>query len=236
MASATSLTAAVRGLRCDEVARGLDERPDLLGHRDKSGRTWLHLCCSVQGAGDTAVPLAEALLDRGLGIDDPAFTEDEGNWHATPLWYAVGRGRNLPLATFLLHRGASPAHCLWAAAFSDDLAMIDLLVDHGADLEAVAEGRTPFIDAIGFSHFASAQHLLERGADPDAIGEDGCTALHLMVKKRSEPRHIRMVLDHGARTDIPGPDGRTVADVLSRARTPALRALLGSGEHVPPLA
>jgi uncharacterized protein len=234
MTSATSLTAAVRGLRCDEVARGLDERPDLVGHRDKRGRSWLHLCCSLEGAGDAGVPLAEALLDRGLGIDDPAFTEDD--WHATPLWYAVGRGRNLPLVRFMLGRGASPQHCLWAAAFSDDLAMIDLLVDHGADLEAVAEGRTPFVDAVGFSHFRSAQHLLARGADPNAIGADGCTALHLMIKKRSDPRHMQMVLDHGARTDIAGPDGRTVDDLLSRARTPALRALLGSRDHDPPLA
>jgi ankyrin repeat protein len=113
--------------------------------------------------------------------------------------------------------------------------MIDLLVDHGADLEAVAEGRTPFVDAVGFSHFDSARHLLERGADPDAIGADGCTALHLMIKKRSDPRHMRMVIDHGARTDVPGPDGRTAADLLSRARTPALRALLGPAEHDRPL-
>jgi uncharacterized protein len=226
MTSITSLTKDVRAMRVDQVERSLDERPDLLSHRDKRGRTWLHLCCSIEGAGDAAVPSARALLERGLGIDEPAFTE--GEWHATPLWYAVGRGRNLPLATFLLENGASPEHCLWAAAFSDDLRMIDLLIDHGADLEAVAEGRTPFVDAVGFSHFASAQHLLERGADPDAVGADGCTALHLMLRKRSDARHIAMVLAHGARTDLPGPDGRTVADTLARARRPDLRALLSS--------
>jgi len=226
MTSVTSLTKALRGMEVHEVRRGLDERSDLVAHRDRSGRSWLHLCCSVEGAGDAAVPVARLLIDLGLGIEAPAFSEDDGNWHATPLWYAVSRGRNLPLVTFLLDQGALPENSLWAAAFSDDLAMIDLLIDHGADLEAVAEGRTPFVDAIGFSHFASAQHLLERGADPDAIGDDGCTALHLMIKKRSEPRHMRMVLDHGARTDIPGPDGRTVADLLARARTGALRDLL----------
>lgn len=226
MTSVTSLTAAVRGMRDDEVARGLDDRPDLLHHHDATGRSWLHLCCSVEGAGAAAIPVAHLLVERGLDIDEPAFTE--GEWHATPLWYAVGRGRNLPLVTHLLQRGASPAHCLWAAAFADDIAMIDLLIDHGADLEAVAEGRTPFVDAVGVSHFASAQHLLERGADPDAIGADGRTALHLMLRKRSDVQHVAMVLAHGARTDIPGPDGQTAADILRRARRPELRALLSS--------
>ena len=226
MTSATSLTAAVRAMRTDEVAAGLDERPDLLAHHDRSGRSWLHLCCSVADAGERAVPVAALLLDRGLPIDEPAFVEDE-TWHATPVWYAVGRGRNLALVRFLLHRGASPQHSLWAAAFADDIEMIDLLLDHGADIEAVAEGRTPFVDAVGSSHFASAEHLLDRGADPDSIGADGRTALHLMLKKRSDVRHIEMVLAHGARTDIADPDGRTAGEILARARTPELRALAG---------
>jgi hypothetical protein len=51
------------------------------------------------------------------------------------------------------------------------------------------------------------------------------TALHLMLKKGSDLAPLRMVIDHGARGDIPGPDGRTAIDILSRKKDPALRAL-----------
>lgn len=37
----------VRELRWKEVRDGLTENPDLIGVRDKRGRTWLHLACGV---------------------------------------------------------------------------------------------------------------------------------------------------------------------------------------------
>ena len=74
---------------------------------------------------------ADVLLAHGLDIDAEAFTEDA--WKATPLWFAVARGRNLALAEFLLDRGCNPNYALWAAAFNDDFAAIGLLVAHGAD-------------------------------------------------------------------------------------------------------
>jgi hypothetical protein len=51
---------------------------------------------------------------------------------------------------------------LWAAAFCDDVAMIRLLLDHGARIDAVAEDETPFLSAIKSSHFAAAEELLKR--------------------------------------------------------------------------
>ena len=68
----------------------------------------------------------DALLEAGLDIDREAFRE--GDWKATPLWYAVSRGENRALARHLLERGAAPNHCLWAAAFRDDVATIGLLL------------------------------------------------------------------------------------------------------------
>ena len=46
--------------------------------------------------------------------------EDEGDFRATPLWYAVARGENLPLVRFLLARGADASTSLWAAVWRDD--------------------------------------------------------------------------------------------------------------------
>ena len=45
--------------------------------------------------------------------------EDEGDFRATPLWFAVARGENLPLAQFLLERGADPGYSLWAVVWRD---------------------------------------------------------------------------------------------------------------------
>src|SRR5262249_31354787 len=81
-----------------------------------------------------SLALARFLLDRGLDVNEPAFVEEGGAFKATPLWYALSRSRNLPLATLLLKRGSSPEYCLWAAGFHDDVEVIDLLVKAGARL------------------------------------------------------------------------------------------------------
>src|SRR5262245_58000277 len=99
MISNTAMVELVKHLRWKEVAAGLDENPKLAGYRDERGRNWLHLCCSIDVKAKSklnvkdGIRLAGLLLDRGFDINMPAFTE--GDWHATPLWYAIGRGRNL---------------------------------------------------------------------------------------------------------------------------------------------
>jgi ankyrin repeat protein len=58
----------------------------------------------------------------------------------------------------------TPLH--WAAS-SDDVAVLDALLDHGADLEApgaVIGGGTPIADATAFGQWKSARRLVERGA------------------------------------------------------------------------
>ena len=231
MASKTSLTAAIRRFDVDAVSRGLAERPALLDHRDDRGRNWLHLTASISLPEHPAllpedsIHLARHLLELGLPINGPAFSE--GSWQATPLWFAVARGRNPALARWLLESGSSPEHCLWAAAFRDDEAMLGLLIEHGAPLEAVAEGETPFLGAIKVSRFKAARVLLEAGADPDFVDAKGMTALHYMLKKGSAPEHLEMLARYGARGDIPGPDGRTASEILARKRNPACKALAG---------
>lgn len=230
MISKTRLTQWVRELRWKDVGAGLAENPSLVGVQDKRGRNWLHLCCSVEtSAGPLrpadAVKLAGELLDAGLDIDDEAFRE--GTWKATPLWYAVARGRNPALARFLLERGADPNHCLWAAAYWDDVAMIRLLLKHGAEVDPVTEGETPFLSAVKVSHFRAAQCLLEHGADVDYRDPAGATALHYMLKKGSEAKHFLALVRHGARGDIPDAKGATTAEIMGRKRAPQFRKLAG---------
>lgn len=231
MVSRTRLTAQVRAFDVMAVYKGLLDNPELLHYRDSRGRNWLHLTASIdvhkhpELDPDQSIRLAESLIQSGLGVDEPAFSE--GDWQATPLWYAVARGRNLPLATWLLDAGASPEHCLWAAAFRDDEAMLKLLVDRGANIDAVAEDETPLLGAVKVSRFLAVRILLEAGADPDVQDGKGMTALHYMLKKGSASRPLRLLAEHGARGDIPGPDGRTAIQILSSRRDPVFQEIAG---------
>jgi len=226
--SRSALVQAVLDLRAADVATMLKSAPALLAHRDERGRNLLHLCCGVDVAKrklrpQDAIRTADVLLDAGLDLNVEAFRE--GDWRATPLWYAISRGRNLKLATHLLARGSDPNHCLFAASFHDDLAAIRLLLANGADIEAVAEGETPFLGAVKVSHFEPARLLLENGANPDFRDGRGMTALHYMLKKGSETRHFAMLARHGARGDIPDASGNTAAELLARKRDPELRRI-----------
>lgn len=226
--SKTRLAACIKVFDTEAVVAGLKARPGLLGHADERGRNWLHLCASIDASKRgldpaQAVPLAAALLDFGIDVNAAAFTE--GTWCATPLWYAVSRGGNIDLARCLLASGSTPEHCLWAAAYREDLDMIALLLDSGARLEAVAEQETPLLHAVKYSRFRSAEALLEAGADPDYRDVTGMTALHYMLKKNSDIRHLRTFAAAGARGDIPDHDGRTAAAILSRKRDPAFHAV-----------
>jgi hypothetical protein len=226
--SKTRMLALVKAWSANDVQSGLAETPALREFRDERGRSWLHLCCGVdakRGQRRTAdgIATAEALLRAGLGIDDAAFTE--GAWRATPLWYAIARGQNLRLAKFLLERGAGPNHCLWAAAFNDDVAAVRLLVAHGADIDPEQEDATPFLFAVQWSRFAAAEALLKLGADPNCRNSKGMTALHYLLKKGSDEKHVRVLARYGARADLPDRDGATAADIIRRKRNPQLRAL-----------
>jgi ankyrin repeat protein len=67
-------------------------------------------------------------------------------------------------AAFVGRHCETPLH--WAAS-TDDVAVIDVLLDHGANIEAaggVIDGGAPLSDAIAFGQWNAARRLVERGA------------------------------------------------------------------------
>ena len=165
--SKARILAWVSGFDWRALAPALQAEPQWRDFVDERRRNLLHLCCSVDPARRKLRPAdgvrtAQVLLDAGIDIDRPAFTE--GAWLATPVWYSVSRGRNLVLTRYLLERGASPEHSLWTAVFSDDLPALRLLIGHGASVDAFAENETPLMSAVKRKRHAAAER---RRADRD---------------------------------------------------------------------
>ena len=110
------------------------------------------------------------------------------------------------------HTGASP---FWIAAHKADVAIMQLLLDHGADPTTVAaDGTTPLMVAAGLGHAgdryesfwsadaaqAAVKFLVALGADVNAANEAGFTALHgaAFVGADAAAQHL---VEHGAELD-----------------------------------
>jgi ankyrin repeat protein len=229
--SKTQMLLLVKNLKWKDVAEGLAENPKLLAFRDERGRNWLHLCCAVKikerglKAADS-LKTAEVLLEAGLDINQEAFREDNPEFRATPLWYAIAHGQNLKLAEFLLKRGSVPHYCMWAAAYNDDAPAIRLLVANGAtEIDSSAEDATPFLFAIQWSRWAAAEQLLKFGADVNFQNSKKMTALHYLLKKGSDKKYVRLLMQYGPQGDLKNAKGITAAEIMRRKRDPEFRKM-----------
>jgi uncharacterized protein len=228
--SKTRILLLVKDLKWRDVAKGLADNPGLLGFRDERGRNWLHLSCGVKVRERRlqvvdSIKMAEVLLTAGLDINQEAFREENPEFRATPLWYAIAHGQNLKLAEFLLARGSVPHYCMWAAAYNDDAPAIRLLAANGAAINSSAEDATPFLFAIQWSRFAAAEQLLKLGADVDYQDSKKMTALHYLLKKGSDKKYVRLLIHYGARGDLKNAKGVTAAEIMSRKRDPEFRKM-----------
>lgn len=232
--SKTRLFQSIKALDADAVTALLAAQPELIRVTDDRRRSPLHFLCGLPASEktrDRSFALARRLLDAGLDVNAPAFVE--GAFQATPLWYAISRGRNLPLARFLLKHGSTPEHCLWAAAFADNVEAIDLLVRSGARVDPVTEDETPFLGAIKWSRFVGAERMLHHGANVNFQNSKGVTALHMVLKKNSAPRHVEMLLHHGADPTIKSRDGKTPLDLVRNRRDKTYLDLLSRASRKP---
>ena len=197
---------------------------------------------SVAAGQNTHPQVVEWLLDQGANIEG----WDPGVW--TPLEIAVAGNPNPAVIELLLDRGAdvyvfslfgremTPLH--WAVV-NERLDVITMLINRGADIEAVnSDERTPLFLAAdlasGVLHWsigypAPPDHvpgslfpaiialLVDRGADIDAIDRHGNTPLHrvAMLMER-DPKFIAVVesmLAQGASVDARNHSGATACEV-----------------------
>jgi ankyrin repeat protein len=171
--SKTSLFAAAKNWDAVYVAAAVAAAPDLLPATDPSGRTALHLACSVKpGSSEKlaephGIQTVTCLLELGADLEgEVPMDEDEGDFRATPLWYAVVRGDNAPLVKFLLQRGANASYSLWAVVWRDDEAMCRALLQSKPQLDLRAHGETPIFYAARLQRLKTLQLLMDAGANP----------------------------------------------------------------------
>lgn len=128
--------------------------------------------------------------------------------------------------------GRSPLHVVIAELEHDAaLAMVRLLLAHGADIERTSlgfGGGTPLLCALFNGHDAMARFLLEAGADPNTPGGEGDSPLRWCVED-GDHDFARLLLAGGAcRTmNLPGGfEGRTALGMAVNRLDVAMADLL----------
>ena len=138
---AVEATQLVQAGDLDRLAQLLTERPSLVAAHigvcpDGMSRTLLHAATDWPGHFPNNPQVVQLLIDAGADVN----------------------------ARFTGPHTETPLH--WAAS-SDDVDVIDVLLDNGADIEApgaVIAGGSPLADATAFGQWNAARRLIERGA------------------------------------------------------------------------
>lgn len=233
--SKSAIIEAAKALDLGAARAMLAAKPALLQVVDRSGLNLLHLVSAVQLSkvnlpGGAAMRFVDFLLEQGIPVDAQIPTGSGKG--CTALWFSVGRGRNLALARHLIRRGADPRNApgggLYAAGWYQDLKILDLLIDSGADMEIVV-GVTPFLACWGWRRFDAAKHLVKRGANVNfREPKKGTTALRYGVEKEFDPALLSWLVKHGGDPDIEDEQGVSARARAARKRDKRWLCALGS--------
>ena len=174
-------------------------------------------------------------LVEHLIVKHPQHVNTIGGYCMTPVVAALA-GRHFQLAE-ALHRngssvdlrnfsvGNSPLH---SAAYYEDLEMVQVLLDFGADVNGKNNfGATPlpFATQGRFSDPRVVRLLLDHGADPNVLTWNGIPSLH-QASRRGRVEIARLLIERGASVEAQDKEGRTALDVASGERRNEIVKLL----------
>ncbi|HLZ01899.1 MAG TPA: ankyrin repeat domain-containing protein [Bradyrhizobium sp.] len=213
---AIELTAALKQGDVARLERLLAGEPALANclvtDQKGGGRTTLHLFADWPGHCPNAGAIVKILAAAGADLDAPAV----GAWHRE-----------------------APLH--WAAS-NDDVALIDALLDAGADIEregSSINGGSPLSCAVGYGQWQGARRLVARGAKTELWHEAALGMLEEIKQRLEADPSLRgeelsgpfwnacrggqlaaaqHLLSHGANLDWPAPWSRqTALDIAEKA-------------------
>lgn len=222
-ARAIALAAAIHSGDVQALQEHLRDNPDLATTRiiDPRGvaRTLLHLVADWPGHFPNGAQTVALLVTAGADVNARVIHPDPGG---------------------------SPETALHWAASSDDVGVLDALLDGGADIEArgaVFTGGTPISDAVVFGQWRAAHRLVERGATttiwqaaalglldrvqdffaiaPAPAREQITNAFWNACRGGQQPT-AAYLLDRGADLNWVGHDGKTPYDVAQESGDDAL--------------
>jgi ankyrin repeat protein len=184
----------------------LGDDPALAGARDDDG---VSLLLRARYAMDDA--LVEAVLEARpeLGVHEAAAVGDAARLRAL-------LGAEPQLARAVAADGFTPLHL---AAFFGQPHAVRLLLERGADPEAVAANATavtPLHSAAAADDREAARLLLVAGADPNARQRGGYAPLH-SAAAAGDGELAQLLLENGADPGLASDGGATAAD-LARER------------------
>jgi ankyrin repeat protein len=161
----------------------------------------------------------------------------------TPLFYAVSAGHTETVRFILAAtkykrmdtRDASSRTPLSAAISTGNSTLVEMLLDHGADVnEQNEQGESALIIAARAKNVKSMQILLERGAGINHADKNGITAL-LSSQRLGCWSAVKLLLDRGADVNIADSFGATPLLEASREHNADLvKVLLDKGAQVDP--
>jgi len=192
--SKTALFDAARRWDTAAVKTLLKAAPALITATDRQGRQALHIACAVPPGpklGEAnGIATVTTLLKAGAPLEaEVPMPAEEGDFRATPLWYAASRGENLPLVKFLLKRGADASYSLWTVVFRDNAEMMRALLAAKPRLNLRAHHETPIFCAARLQRLKTLDLLIKAGADPSIKDDRGRDAVDI-AKARRLPKDV----------------------------------------------
>lgn len=201
----------------------------------------------VEAVNGQNADFVQSLLARGA---DPNTRDDTG-YHPPP-WYQH-------IIEAVLHRHSTPPKpytpptVLMEAAWSGDDAVVQLLLAHGADVNAkgapvhaLLDGTdttysgTPLAEAVEANHVTTAQILLDHGAKADTINRFNEPGLHYAINagNNAASNHgwtamSQLLIARGANVNVLLPDGTTpLMQAANVGNISVVRDLLAHGADV----
>jgi ankyrin repeat protein len=221
----TALMYAITNAHFDTAAVLIEKGADP-NVADSTGTTALYSAVDMHTMGPMLSRPSPKLVDRLDSADIVKQLLDKGaNVNARLKRPIIGR-HHTPTGDAALGEGTTP---LARAAKSNDLQLMKMLLDAGADPKLTLKDRTTvlMIAAAGgavvgayavaipvteASSIEAVKLCLERGVDINAFNTTGQTAVHSAVARGAE-NLVRYLAEHGAKLDMKNKQGRTPLDI-----------------------